>query len=152
MTDSRIYTYQHMDNVRKLLMQCVIDLQSRTLDHDASKLESPEREGYDYLVDRLYDVEHGSDEYREILRSQKPIIKHHVVANRRHHPDGNEHGILDMNLLDLIEMLCDWKAASLRGKGNSLRDHMKLNQARFGYSDDTHIILMNTLNFLEESE
>jgi len=45
----------------------------------------------------------------------KPAIEHHY-KNNRHHPEHFNNGIDEMNLVDLIELLCDWKAASERNK------------------------------------
>ena len=45
----------------------------------------------------------------------KPAIDHHY-ANNRHHPEHWPNGINDMTLMDLIEMLADWKAATARNK------------------------------------
>jgi hypothetical protein len=35
-----------------------------------------------------------------------PALKHHY-ENNRHHPEHFKNNIDDMNLIDLIEMLCD---------------------------------------------
>jgi hypothetical protein len=49
-----------------------------------------------------------------------------------------------MSLMDVIEMFCDWKAASERGKGNDFMEGLKHNQARFDMSDQLYDILVNT--------
>lgn len=59
--------------------------------------------------------------------------------------DKPEHGIHGMTLLDLVEMFCDWKAATLRHKDGDIRRSIELNQKRFGYSDDLKRILLNTV-------
>lgn len=50
-----------------------------------------------------------------------------------------------MTLVDLIEMLCDWKASTERmGGTGDLRKSLVVNQERFGMADDLVQILINT--------
>ena len=42
-----------------------------------------------------------------------PALQHHYEDNC-HHPEHYRNGIHDMNMVDLIEMLCDWRAAIKR--------------------------------------
>jgi hypothetical protein len=60
-----------------------------------------------------------------------------------------EWGISGMTLLDLTEMLCDWKAATLRHNDGDIRKSIEINQKRFGYSDELKRILLNTLREIE---
>ena len=55
-----------------------------------------------------------------------------------------ELGIRGMSLLDLTEMLCDWKAATMRHNDGDLARSININQQRFGYSDEMRLILHNT--------
>ena len=57
--------------------------------------------------------------------------------------------IRGMNLVQLVEMLCDWKAATMRHKDGDIRRSIEINQGRFGYSDEIKQILLNTLPILE---
>jgi len=63
--------------------------------------------------------------------------------------DKPEKGILGMSLLDLVEMLCDWKAATLRHNDGDIRKSIEINQKRFGYSDELKAIFLNTLPLIE---
>ncbi len=54
--------------------------------------------------------------------------------------------IRSMNLLQVLEMLCDWKAATLRHADGDLRRSVEINQKRFGYSDELKALLLNTLS------
>ena len=60
--------------------------------------------------------------------------------------DRPDKGILGMSLLGIIEMLCDWKAATLRHNDGDIRKSIDINQKRFGYSDEIKAILVNTVN------
>lgn len=85
------------------------------------------------------------------LDGMKPALDHHY-ANSRHHPEHFAKGILDMNLIDIVEMLCDWKAASERQKDGNLLKSIELNAARFGYDDQVKQILINTAKLLDETD
>ena len=54
-----------------------------------------------------------------------------------------------MNLLDVIEMLCDWLAATHRHAYGDIRKSIEINQKRFKYSDELKLILINTLPLIE---
>ena len=146
--DSRQDTQQHIALVSARLA-CFADwLMERALRHDASKLQSPEKEAYDLLTPRLKDLTYGSEGYRATLREMKPAITHHYASNS-HHPEHYENGVRGMDLLDLVEMFCDWKAASLRHKNGDFRASLKINQERFGFSDDLLAIFENSLPLVE---
>lgn len=53
-------------------------------------------------------------------------------------------GLEGMTLIDLIEMLCDWKGASERHSTGDIRKSIEINQERFHYSDSMKTILLNT--------
>jgi rubrerythrin len=50
-----------------------------------------------------------------------------------------------MTLVDLVEMICDWKAASMRHENGDIIKSIELNRERFGYSDEMKEILLNTV-------
>ena len=53
-----------------------------------------------------------------------------------------------MTLIDLIEMLCDWKAATLRHADGGILKSIEYNKKRFGISDELCQILKNTVPLL----
>lgn len=53
-----------------------------------------------------------------------------------------------MSLLDIQEMLCDWKAAGERYKDGSIAQSLAHNRGRFGISDQLASILENTVREL----
>ena len=59
-------------------------------------------------------------------------------------PEHYVDGIRGMSLLDLVEMLCDWKAATERTANGDLAKSIEFNKGRFGYSDELAAILTNT--------
>ena len=146
--DSAGDTGEHITQVAKRLAKIADLLRERGKLHDQSKLESPEKEAYDLLTPRLAGLTYGSDEYRATLRDMKPAIAHHYAHNS-HHPEHHEDGIAGMNLLDLVEMFCDWKAASLRHKDGDFRKSLEINRERFNISDQLYAILVNSVGLVE---
>lgn len=145
--DSTKDTNEHIHRVQTLLQWCRGELQNRALDHDKSKLQSPEKEAFDVLTPRLKGLTYGSEEYRACLREMKPALDHHYAANR-HHPEHFANGIEDMNLFDVIEMLMDWKAASERHDNGDIYGSIAHNLARFGMSMQLAKILENTADYM----
>lgn len=146
--DSRPDTYQHIQTVQRLLGRVIRDLLGRAERHDQSKLTSPEVELFDEFTPKLATSTYGSDEYRGFLAGMKPALDHHYATNS-HHPEHYPNGIADMSLLDVMEMLCDWKAATLRHKDGDILRSIEINQQRFGYSDEFKRLLINTLPLIE---
>lgn len=145
--DSRSDTLKHINAVQVRIAEFAIGLDERGDLHDRSKLAEPEKSGYDSLSAQLKDLVYGSDEYRAALAAAKPVIDHHYAVNT-HHPEHYERGIAGMSLLDIVEMLCDWKAASERTKQGSIAASLVHNKARFGISDQLAAILENTVREL----
>lgn len=145
--DSTHDTIAHINKVQVLIAEFQFALDTRAAVHDASKLQEPEKSGYDQLTADLKDIVYGTDEYRAALAAAKPVIDHHYAHNS-HHPEHYTNGIADMSLLDIVEMLCDWKAASGRTKQGSIAASLAYNKARFGLSDQLAAIFENTIREL----
>jgi uncharacterized protein (DUF1330 family) len=146
--DSRPDTYKHIQTVQSLLNRVVCDFIKRGEAHDQSKLNDPERAVFDEFTPKLAESTYGSEEYKGFLAAMKPALDHHY-ANNSHHPEHFPNGIHGMSLLDLTEMLCDWKAATMRHNDGDIRKSIEINQKRFGYSDELKQILLNTLPLIE---
>lgn len=140
--DSRPDTWQHIHTVQILMSEVVADLTGRALDHDQSKLVSPEVEVFDRVTPKLHGLTYGSDEYKASLAEMGEGLAHHYAMNS-HHPEhwGSYRG---MNLLDVIEMLADWKAATLRHADGDLARSIDINAERFGMSDEFANLLRKT--------
>jgi hypothetical protein len=146
--DSRPDTAKHVQQVRANLAKVVDDLTRRGDVHDLSKFQAPEKPAFDEFTPKLAASTYGSPEYEEFRRAMGPALDHHYAHNR-HHPEFHRGGIGDMSLLDLLEMLCDWKAATTRHNDGDIRRSVEINQKRFGYSDELKQILLNTVSLLE---
>ena len=148
MSEARFKTMRHIETLRNYLSLCVKELLVRSEQHDQSKLQAPEREVFDEYTPKLRGVTYGSDTYKSYLKEMQKALDHHYSHNR-HHPEHHRNGIKDMNLLDILEMLCDWKAASMRHADGNILKSIEINQAKFGYSEDIRAILENTAKWMD---
>lgn len=140
-------TFRHIERVRNLLNKCSVELLHRGERHDQSKLESPEVELFTEFTPKLAGSTYGSDEYEGFRKAMGPALDHHY-ANNSHHPEHWKNGIDDMSLLDIVEMLCDWKAASERHNNGNIRKSITINANRFNMSPQLVKILENTADLL----
>lgn len=173
MNDSTQETLAHIRRVQELLNLVAAKLIERSRVHDQSKLEEPEKVGFDEVTGALRDLTYGSPEYKAQLEKLKPILAHHYDHNS-HHPEHysvlecnicftqfpkawdkscdncgngqftNRPQIAGMSLLDLIEMFCDWKAATERHADGSIVKSIEINRKRFEIADQLTAILENT--------
>lgn len=154
--DSRPETMEHISRVRHFLSLAVINLKGRGIRHDASKLVQPELMAFDIATPKLADLEYGSEEYKQSLKDLGPALDHHFKHND-HHPEHYENGVDEMSLMALIEMLCDWRAASERVKQrtddpekvSTFEAGLEHNFERFFIEPQLAQILRNTAKELE---
>jgi len=150
---SKAETYEHKALVLKYLNRVIQDLIARAEVHDDSKLEEPELSAFDKAARDypLGTLTYGSPEYQESVRLLGPALEHHYAVNR-HHPQHFPDGVRGMNLVDLIEMICDWKASTFRQPGGNLLKsiHMNATPDKFNYTQELSQIFENTADFLED--
>lgn len=157
--DSALDTIKHIRTVQNKLGIIISELYQRGIEHDASKLEDPEKEIFDVYTPKLKNTTYGSDEYKKFLDDMRPALQHHYRENR-HHPEYFDHhgstgytgipAIYHMNLIDVIEMFCDWAAASERHDDGSLAKSIEINKERFHLDQQLVDIFKNTVKILEK--
>ena len=143
--DSTQDTLSHIRRVQFLVAEVCSNLFDRAIVHDTSKTQEPEKAIFDEMTPKLKGSTYGSEKYKGFLTSMKVALDHHYEQNP-HHPEHYEGGIKGMSLPDIMEMLCDWKAATERHADGDLMESIEINQKRFGYSDELKGILINTAN------
>ena len=120
--NATLTTLLHIGRVAELLNKFSRDLMERGASHDYSKFAPVEMDALTEMQ-RLIDAEgqapYGSPEYDRRTALLAPMLAHHY-ANNSHHPQHYESGVSGMTLIDLVEMLADWKAASERGEESSI--------------------------------
>ena len=94
------------------------------------------------MTPKLIGLTYGSQEYKDSLKELGPALQHHYKHNS-HHPEHYENGIDGMSLTDIVEMLCDWKAAAERHSDGDLAKSIEINCKRFNMSDQLTTILKN---------
>ena len=141
--DSTADTLDHMRKVQRNLNGFLIELLVRSEIHDNSKLESPEKEIFDVVTPKLRSLTYGSDEYKAGIAELGEALAHHYAVNS-HHPEHYANGVNGMSLLDVVEMFCDWKAASERHADGDFAKSLGINRKRFEISDQLAEVFENT--------
>lgn len=145
-------TWRHIHRVQHYILSIAKRLIDRAHAHDQSKLEPPEVGPFSEVSGKLHGITYGSDEYKRILRETLGDAVSHHYAHNRHHPEYFREGVDGMNLLDLLEMVCDHIAAAERhADGDPYRSH-ELNRERFGYSDQLYNVIKNTITELLQGD
>ena len=143
--DSIHETQKHIMKVDDMLECVKEEIEYRQINHDSSKMEYPELEVFTIYTEKLKYSTYGSDEYKGFLKEMKIALDHHYEQNR-HHPEHFSQGISGMNLVDLIEMMCDWKAATMRHDDGDIYNSLEINKERFGIDDQLFSVLKNTVD------
>jgi len=145
-------TRKHQQEVARALSVFVEALLERAKSHDSSKFESPEREIFIEYTPKLRDTTYGSEEYKKYTEAMGEAIQHHYSVNR-HHPQSNGYfGIEFMDLVDIIEMFCDWYAATKRHSDGNIIKSIAINEKRFNINKQLSEIFTNTVSLLREKD
>lgn len=104
---------RHIAEVQGYLSEVTADLIQRGIAHDLSKYEEVEFDSFVETRPRFKNANYGTPEYKAITEEIRPAIDHHYSVNR-HHTKFFKTGFAGMNLIDILEMLADWRAASRR--------------------------------------
>jgi len=142
---------KHILFVRTYLDRLANTLVMRGLLHDASKTNDDEFDGFVKIgkISRTYP--YGSDEYKQSMRDNKDVIDLHYSRNP-HHPEHHKNGVADMSLIDIIEMVCDWKAASEVYGKTSFEDSLKISIERFGLTSEQEYLVKLIAKELKKGE
>lgn len=135
-------TAQHIRRVGQLMVEASAELGRRAVAHDASKWSPEEWPTFEEATP-LAGMTYGREEYKATLKRLGPAIKLHKERNS-HHPEAHADGIDGMNLMDLVEMLCDWKAASERHNDGDIVRSIDYNRTRFKIDPQLTKILYNS--------
>lgn len=145
--DSSKDTLEHIKRVSTLLHRICAELLYRADKHDYCKLLPPEKEIFDIFTPKLKDSTYESEEYKNFLKEMKVALDDHY-SKSSHHPEHYLEGIDGMDLIDLIEMFCDWKAATERHSDGDINKSILLNKDRFKISKQLVKIFQNTVKRL----
>jgi hypothetical protein len=135
-------TIAHIERVRELLGNIMEQVEQRAEEHDLWKLSRKELPNFTEAK-KLKTMTYNTPEYKEALKELGPALEHHY-SKYRHHPEYHENGVDDMNLVDLIEMIADWKAAGERHRDGNIFTSINENKKRFKMSKQLCKVLWNT--------
>lgn len=139
----------HIRQVGTNLKEVCNDLFDRAIRHDESKWSKHE---FPYIAEhghKMKDVKFGTPEYAEQKKLLGSMIQHHNSLNR-HHPEhfgvtsDKFSPVNNMCLMDIIEMLADWRAAAGRNKDGSLMNSINVCCEKYKISDQLKLVLINT--------
>lgn len=133
---------EHINRVQKWMALAITSLLARSNTHDLSKY-SQEELGLVLGKPAFDKYEYMSAEERAALAAVEDSLAHHYAHNF-HHPEHYADGVEGMSLFDLIEMVCDWKAAGEMSPNGSFANSIELNMERFNLSPQLVSILRNT--------
>jgi hypothetical protein len=136
-------TRAHIRQIAARLDAVCRELRARGEVHDQSKLSGEERPWYEAVIPRLKGLKWGTVECAEAIQALGPALGHHYAHNS-HHPEHYNDGVRDMDLIDLIEMYCDWAAATLRSETGDLRRSIEINCKKYGIESPLRDIFLNT--------
>lgn len=139
---------KHKQEVGNYINMFSSEMFKRAVEHDYSKFSQEEFYAFEEATPKLKNLTYGTDEYREQLNKIKPAIQHHYSVNS-HHPEFYKNGINGMNLMDVVEMVCDWMGAVKRHSDGDIHKSLEINKERFEIDDQLYNIIKNTIEHLE---
>ena len=139
-------TIEVYESFNKPSLEIISDLSCAAIEHDESKLIEPEKSGFIAAKKHLSELVYGSGEYFNYIKEGplSKIIKLHYAENE-HHPEHYPNGIAGMSIVDIIEMFCDWEAATHRMKDGNILDSIEINSKRFRITESLKQILINSV-------
>lgn len=140
-------TVLHVGEVKENLEIICSELRQRGDAHDRTKFEAFEFDAFVSTRPKFKEANYGSPEYQECVDAIKPAIDHHY-ANNRHHTAFHKDGINGMSLIDVIEMVCDWKAAARRSPNQTFEQSLSIAFKKYKIEPQLQKILENTFKDL----
>jgi hypothetical protein len=141
--DSKHATLEHISHVRTYLFKVLSLIQFRAAEHDNSMLQPEEKKLLDVHSPQVFKSEPGSREHQEALQKLLPALNSHFQKNTHHIEHyGNING---MDLIDLIEWLCDQQASALRTPSQDINDLLDKNFNKYKFPQEMVDIIRNTV-------
>lgn len=141
MYDSTDDTLRHIRRVQELLATFASELIRRGEMHDQSKLgpnEKPARDEKPPDFGRRYGVPVTHSD------AMRAAIAHHHRVNSHHPEYYGVAGVSGMDLVDLVEMFLDWKAAGEPYEHDTIAASIEINRERYHLDPQLVAILRNT--------
>jgi len=141
---------RHQKMVSFLLRELAREFERRADLHDMSKLQLDELEGFVEINRIARQYKFGSKEYKETIGSH-PCVKLHYSRNT-HHPEYHQGGVRSMGLIDFMEMVIDWTAATKTYGNMSWEEVIQQQKKEFPQLSDCQLALISLIKeFYDES-
>ena len=124
---------RHRETVATQLERMADELRQRARDHDRSKLQLDEFEGYERISEAGRKYAYGSSEMIDAVRAENCVELH--CARNSHHPDYHA-SAKEMPFMDIIEMVIDWYSASVTYGQTPLSESLPDLRNRYGFSSE----------------
>lgn len=140
-------TILHVGEVAENLEVCASNLRQRGFAHDRTKFKALEFDAFVSTREKFKKANFGTPEYQACIDIIKPAVDSHY-ANNSHHTGYYQNGIKDMSLLDILEMVCDWKAANRRSPDLDFDESINRCVKKYNISPELEKIIRTTLQQL----
>ena len=137
-------TAKHRREVSYFIRLISNKLLARGICHDQSKDEQPELDAFTNLRQSMDGIDFGSPKYLAEINKLGPALTHHYQANRHHPEHWPDNGVADMNIVDIVEMFCDWQSAANSDPNGNIHESIRQGVIRYGLSGELASILYNT--------
>ena len=141
---------RHRNMVNYALNEMADELRTRGRVHDLSKLQYDEFVGYIGINVAARQYEFGSDELKAAIAEQGDSVRLHYRRNQ-HHPEWYDSPD-SMTLMNVIEMVIDWWAASMAYGGNSKGDVRRSRDEmykRYEFSEGQRWVIDQMVDWIE---
>lgn len=137
-TKTLLTILRHQVLVRTYLLRLAHRLEERALTHDLSKFQLDEFAGFVKINQIARERPLDSPEYK--ASTQAEAVRLHWSRNS-HHPEFYPGGISEMSLLDLVEMVIDWWAASETYNQTTLAESLPIQRERFKMTKEQYRLI-----------
>lgn len=131
----------HQHKVEQNLLKICSLLIKRGQEHDNSKLKEPELSGWE-AMDKEPRYPYGTEEYFDKQERYKWLFEEHY-KNNRHHPEHYKGYLCEMDLIDVIEMICDWASFDEMTDEDAI-SILEQQMDRFGFDEILKNLILNT--------
>jgi hypothetical protein len=147
-TKTLVTMLNHQGQVKARLGTLAHELEKRADLHDLSKFKPDEFEGFVEINQVARKYPFGSPEYNASILGNNTVELH--FSRNRHHPEYHSNGIRDMNLIDFIEMVIDWLAATATYGTGTFEDALQKQVQRFDLQPNEIYLILLIARWFEE--
>lgn len=139
---------KHVELVQRLVLQFAMRMLQSTLNHDRSKFDTKEYEGFLGVNATLKKSKDGKDaDYQKSLKQE--CIQHHVKGNP-HHPEFWDNLGKEMPFDEAVIMYFDWMSRNIQG-GKAFADFLEYNLKKLEKHPTALAVVKTLMDIFPES-